>query len=253
MLPRAFAGLLALSCAAALSNDATQVTPVIRQPPLASRKSSAVMTRRSFRSLALSGVVASALTPAVAGAAPATTAVTNCRQRRTSGDEDKKVYQGGVVCDEINTAAPTADDPPQYVGTKTGILYYDVFDAGTAAQAPRTPLVQGTRVVVDYKLTRDGFDGSDGGVVVASSSTAGSTPLEFAIGDGAANDAVEELVKTLPPRATRRATVPAAFQMLDQASGAAPAPAFLEVHPVVVPRGGSERAQITSGWWWRGA
>ena len=102
---------------------------------------------------------------------------------------------------------------PSFVGEKSGILYY-VENAGThELSLPREDSVP---VSASYSLRTQGFDGP-----VVDSSTVG-----FLIGDGTVNDAMDELSRSLAVGATRRATVPAAFD-LDR-SGVKTAPTYLE-------------------------
>ena len=100
---------------------------------------------------------------------------------------------------------------PSHVGTKSGILYYDIGTHELSLQCKDS-----VRVSASYSLRTQGFDGP----VVDSSS------VGFLIGDGTIHVAVDELSRSLAVGATRRATVPAAFD-LDR-SGVKTAPTYFE-------------------------
>ena len=205
--------LLWLPCVLALSPSA---------PPRAR------LDRRAFNA-ALAGLAS--LAPA-APAAARDPIISNCRKAKPGEADALREGQvlrsrGKVICDATDTAAdappPAVARAPRTFGTDTGIVYYDVgrFDDPSA----RTPLRARSRVLLDYALRRDGFDAEPGGAG-APGAPAFST-LEFILGDGLENDAVDELVRSMVPGTPRRATVPAAFGL---GGGAPGAPSYLELN-----------------------
>ncbi|KAH8045860.1 DNA-3'-diphospho-5'-guanosine diphosphatase [Aureococcus anophagefferens] len=137
------------------------------------------------------------------------------RRRRSGGLHGSprlRRRRGGV------RRGPAAAAKPKLVGTRSGILYYDGFDA---AGAP--PRRDGERVTIAFTVRRNGFDSGD----VLETGTG-----SFAVGDNSANDAVDELVRSMGAGNVRRATVPASFRFdPDRPS----APTYLELE-VLVPR-----------------
>ena len=153
---------------------------------------------------------------------------------RRAGDEaadsmDRRAFVAGAVG---SVAGPAAAAKPKLVGTRSGILYYDGFDA---AGAP--PRRDGERVTIAFTVRRNSFDSGD--VLETGTGT-------FAIGDNSANDAVDELVRSMGAGNVRRATVPASFRFdPDRPS----APTYLELEvlgPRTRPRGEDCGANATS-------
>ena len=191
------------------------------------------LDRRAFHA-ALAGL-ASLAPAAPAAAAARDPIISNCRKTKPGEADVARAGQilrarGKVVCDVTEAvdepaaaAAAAAARAPRSFGTETGIVYYDVgrFDDPSA----RTPLRARSRVLLEYALRRDGFDAEPDGAG-APGAPAFST-LEFILGDGLENDAVDELVRSMVPGTTRRATVPAAFGL---GGGAPSAPSYLELN-----------------------
>lgn len=140
----------------------------------------------------------------------------------------------------LDFLAPVVTGVPDFFATKSGIVYYDQpLGSGCALnrceQRPKDAPIRtsaaltgdGTSVMVNYRLrsSRVGAKGQDGEVQEASDSI-GLGSVRFVVGDGSVNAAVDELVRTLPPMTTRRATVPASFD-LDRSGSQSPS--FLEV------------------------
>lgn len=117
---------------------------------------------------------------------------------------------GGIL---LPTAFATAAAAPKLYGTRSGILY---SDAATSAAAERPPREDGERVVVAFTVWRGGFDAEilETGTCV------------FVLGDNSANDAVDELARTLPFGSSRRAAVPASFRFDPDRPGA---PTYLQL------------------------
>lgn len=104
---------------------------------------------------------------------------------------------------------------PKLYGSRSGILYFD-----SVARPPKTRSDL-ERVSIAWTVWRGGFDKE----VIESGSGS------FAIGDHAANDAVDELVRTMGDGSVRRATIPASFNFDDSPSR----PTYLELE-ILGPR-----------------
>ena len=212
-------------CAIALSSSALSSRAL--SPSAAPR---ARLDRRAFHA-ALAGL-ASLAPAAPAAAAARDPIISNCRKAKPGEADVARAGQilrarGKVVCDVTEAvdepavaAAAAAARAPRSFGTETGIVYYDVgrFDDPSA----RTPLRARSRVLLDYALRADGFDGAPGASAPARAT------FEFILGDGLENDAVDELVRSMVPGTTRRATVPAAFGL--GGGGSQSAPSYLELN-----------------------
>jgi len=73
----------------------------------------------------------------------------------------------------------------------------------------------GKKVIIDYRVRREGkFTGSfDGEIVALSDGISNGGSVFFVVGDRTVNPAVEEMVRSLPPKVVRRAIVPARFDL----------------------------------------
>ena len=122
----------------------------------------------------------------------------------------------------------------KYTQTPSGLLYFDAprgsgFDevpcrrgclqrkwavdpSVTAWAAPSGPILNdvGKTVRIDYRVRRGFFDDEP---VALSDGPANGGSVLFTVGDGTVNAAVDELVRSLPPKTIRRAVVPAAFDL----------------------------------------
>jgi len=122
----------------------------------------------------------------------------------------------------------------RYTRTASGLLYFDkprgsgfddrpcragcletlwAYDPADPVDDPSAPVLNGVgkEVIIDYRVRRGGpaFDGDP--VALSDGQNGGS--ILFVVGDGTVNAAVDELVRTLPPKRVRRAVVPAAFDL----------------------------------------
>ena len=135
----------------------------------------------------------------------------------------------GVVAHPLPSAAarPSAAGAaaqPKLFGTRSGILYFDLAGGGGSGAPPARG--DGDRVTIAFTVRRGGFDSDD--VLETGSGS-------FAIGDNSANDAVDELVRTMRGGVVRRATVPASFRF-DPDRPSAPTYLELEVLPAAARR-----------------
>lgn len=120
-------------------------------------------------------------------------------------------------------------EPVQYFKTATGLLYFDEklgIDPPPTASVKRlwldpeqeaisnadVPIVnaKGKEVMIDYRVRREGFFGE---IVALSDGPGNGGSIQFVVGDRTVNAAVDELVRTLPPKTQRRAIVPALFDL----------------------------------------
>jgi len=126
--------------------------------------------------------------------------------------------------------------PPEYFGTKTGLTYFDkkIFfgngfedrpcesgcltrvwtpDPTSVLPAPTNAaplLADGQETAVQYRVRRGFFNGE---LVALSDGPLNGGDVQWIVGDGTVNAAVDELVRSLPKGTVRRAIVPAAFDL----------------------------------------
>ena len=86
------------------------------------------------------------------------------------------------------------------------------FDPESTAGTPSADTVNavGAVVIIEYRVHR-GFYNTE--PVALSDGIGNGGCIVFTVGDGSVNAAVDELVRTLPPKIIRRAVVPAAFDL----------------------------------------
>ena len=146
--------------------------------------------------------------------------------------------QASALYEERLTVPAKMDEPMEYrmkyTQTPSGLLYFDAprgsgFDdvpcrrgclrrtwdvdpSVTAWPAPSGPILNdvGKTVKIDYRVRRGFFDEEP--VALSDGPNNGGSVI-FTVGDGTVNAAVDELVRSLPPKTIRRAVVPAAFDL----------------------------------------
>lgn len=119
--------------------------------------------------------------------------------------------------------------PAKYYGTASGLIYFDeplgadppppasyvrlwIDPQDNVSDVSDAPVLRrpGSAAIIDYRVRRGGFNGE---IVALSDGPGNGGSVRFIVGDRTVNPAVDELVRSLPAGVTRRAVVPAKFDL----------------------------------------